>query len=55
LDSPDIRAGMALVLASLAAEGQSVIRNVGQIDRGYERIDDKLRSLGACIERTSDS
>jgi UDP-N-acetylglucosamine 1-carboxyvinyltransferase len=54
LESPDIRAGMALVLASLAAEGQSVIRNVGQIDRGYERIDEKLRSLGAHIERTSD-
>ena len=54
LESPDIRAGMALVLAALAAEGQSVIRNVGQIDRGYERIDEKLRALGAQIERTSD-
>ena len=54
LESPDIRAGMALVLASLAAEGQSVIRNVGQIDRGYERIDEKLRTLGAHIERSSD-
>lgn len=54
LESPDIRAGMALVLASLAAEGQSVIRNVGQIDRGYERIDEKLRTLGAHIERVSD-
>jgi UDP-N-acetylglucosamine 1-carboxyvinyltransferase len=42
------------VLASLAAEGQSVIRNVGQIDRGYERIDEKLRILGAHIERASD-
>lgn len=51
MESPDIRAGMALVLAALAAEGQSVIRNVGQIDRGYERIDEKLRSLGAQIER----
>jgi UDP-N-acetylglucosamine 1-carboxyvinyltransferase len=51
LESPDIRAGMALVLAALAAEGQSVIRNVGQIDRGYERIDEKLRSLGALITR----
>ncbi|HJZ05354.1 MAG TPA: UDP-N-acetylglucosamine 1-carboxyvinyltransferase, partial [Patescibacteria group bacterium] len=49
--SPDIRAGMALVLAALAAEGQSEIRNVGQIDRGYERIDEKLRALGARIER----
>jgi UDP-N-acetylglucosamine 1-carboxyvinyltransferase len=54
LESPDIRAGMALVLASLAAEGQSVIRNVGQIDRGYERIDEKLRALGAQIERVSE-
>jgi UDP-N-acetylglucosamine 1-carboxyvinyltransferase len=54
LESPDIRAGMALVLASLAAEGQSVIRNVGQIDRGYERIDEKLHTLGAHIERVSD-
>ena len=54
LESPDIRAGMALVLAALTAEGQSVIRNVGQIDRGYERIDEKLRLLGAQIERTSE-
>jgi UDP-N-acetylglucosamine 1-carboxyvinyltransferase len=54
LDSPDIRAGMALVLAALTAEGQSVIRNVGQIDRGYERIDEKLRLLGAKIERASE-
>ena len=53
LDSPDIRAGMALVLAALTAEGQSVIRNVGQIDRGYERIDEKLRLLGAQIVRAS--
>jgi len=51
LESPDIRAGMALVIAALAAEGKSTIRNVGQIDRGYERVDDKLRSLGARIER----
>jgi UDP-N-acetylglucosamine 1-carboxyvinyltransferase len=54
LESPDIRAGMALVLAALTAEGQSVIRNVGQIDRGYERIDDKLRLLGAQVERVSE-
>ena len=54
LESPDIRAGMALVLAALAAEGQSTIRNVGQIDRGYERIDEKLRGLGAQIERTKE-
>jgi len=51
VDSPDIRAGLALVLAALAADGKSVIRNVGQIDRGYERIDEKLRGLGAKIER----
>jgi UDP-N-acetylglucosamine 1-carboxyvinyltransferase len=51
MESPDIRAGMALVLAALAATGSSVIRNVGQIDRGYERVDEKLRSLGAQIER----
>jgi UDP-N-acetylglucosamine 1-carboxyvinyltransferase len=51
VDSPDIRAGLALVLAALAAEGESVIRNVAQIDRGYERIDEKLRSLGAKITR----
>ena len=51
LESPDIRAGMALLLATLAAKGQSTIRNIRQIDRGYERVDDKLRSLGAKIER----
>ncbi len=51
VESPDIRAGLALVLAALSAEGQSVIRNVEQIDRGYERIDDKLYSLGAHIQR----
>lgn len=51
LESPDIRAGMTLVLAALAADGRSVIRNVGQIDRGYERVDEKLRSLGSKIER----
>ncbi len=53
VDSPDIRAGLALVLAALTASGESVIRNVGQIDRGYERIDEKLRSLGANITRES--
>lgn len=51
LDSPDIRAGMALVLAALSAEGSSQIRNIGQIDRGYEKIDQKLRDLGAKISR----
>ena len=54
LESPDIRAGMALLLATLAAEGKSVIRNIGQIDRGYERVDEKLRLLGAKIERIND-
>ncbi len=52
LISPDIRAGMALLIAALCARGQSVIRNIEQIDRGYERIDAKLRALGAQIERT---
>jgi UDP-N-acetylglucosamine 1-carboxyvinyltransferase len=51
MESPDIRAGMSLVLAALAAQGKSVIRNIGQVDRGYERIDEKLRALGARIER----
>jgi UDP-N-acetylglucosamine 1-carboxyvinyltransferase len=49
--SPDIRAGMAMVIAALCAEGTSTIGNIGEIDRGYERIDDRLRSLGAQIER----
>ncbi len=49
--SPDIRAGMAMVLAALCAEGTSVIHNIQQIDRGYERIDQKLQALGAQIER----
>src|SRR2546423_9930463 len=49
--SPDIRAGMAMLIASLCAEGTSRIGNVGEIDRGYERIDERLRQLGARIER----
>ncbi|MGC8836825.1 MAG: UDP-N-acetylglucosamine 1-carboxyvinyltransferase [Anaerolineae bacterium] len=53
LESPDIRAGMALLIASLCAEGESVIRNIGQIDRGYERVDLKLQALGARIRRES--
>ncbi len=53
VESPDIRAGLALVLAALAAEGTSTIRNVSQIDRGYERIDEKLSGLGADITRVS--
>ena len=51
LESPDIRAGMALLLATLAAKGESTIRNVRQIDRGYERVDEKLRLLGANVLR----
>jgi UDP-N-acetylglucosamine 1-carboxyvinyltransferase len=51
MTSPDIRAGMALVIAALAAEGKSVIQNIVQVDRGYENIDARLRTLGAKIER----
>ena len=51
MSSPDIRAGMAMLLAALCAEGISTIGNIGEIDRGYERIDERLRSLGARIER----
>jgi UDP-N-acetylglucosamine 1-carboxyvinyltransferase len=51
MSSPDIRAGMAMLLAALCAEGTSTIGNIGEIDRGYERIDERLRLLGARIER----
>jgi UDP-N-acetylglucosamine 1-carboxyvinyltransferase len=51
VESPDIRAGMALLIAALGAEGESEIYNIGQIERGYERIDDRLLALGAQIER----
>jgi len=54
LESPDIRAGMALLLAALAANGTSKIRNVVQIERGYEKVDEKLKSLGANIARVSE-
>ena len=54
LESPDIRAGMALVLAALAAKGTSTIRNINQIDRGYEKVDTKLRALGAKIQRVEE-
>jgi UDP-N-acetylglucosamine 1-carboxyvinyltransferase len=54
VESPDIRAGMAMLLAALAADGASTIHNVGQIERGYERIDERLRALGADIERVDD-
>jgi len=54
LESPDVRAGMALLIASLAASGRSEIHNIRQVDRGYERVDEKLRLLGAHIERVED-
>jgi UDP-N-acetylglucosamine 1-carboxyvinyltransferase len=54
MESPDIRAGMALVLAALSASGKSVIRNIGQIDRGYEKVDTKLIALGANIQRMTE-
>ena len=54
VDSPDIRAGMAMLLAALCATGTSTINNVGQIERGYERIDERLNALGARIERVDD-
>ena len=52
ITSPDIRAGMALLAAALCAEGRSLIMNAHQVDRGYEHIDERLRALGAQIERT---
>jgi len=51
MGSPDIRAGMAMLLAALTAQGQSTIGAAHQIDKGYERIDERLRALGANIER----
>jgi UDP-N-acetylglucosamine 1-carboxyvinyltransferase len=51
VESPDIRAGMALLIAALGADGRSEIFNIGQIERGYERIDERLRALGADIRR----
>lgn len=54
LISPDIRAGMALVIAALCAEGTSIIHNIQQVDRGYERIDERLNALGARIKRLDD-
>ena len=53
LESPDIRAGMAMLIAALAAEGTSEIGNIAQIDRGYERIDERLQGLGAQLERVA--
>ena len=54
VSSPDIRAGMALVLAALAADGVTTIGNVHIIDRGYQRIDEKLNALGASIRRVEE-
>jgi UDP-N-acetylglucosamine 1-carboxyvinyltransferase len=53
MSSPDIRAGQALLIAALSAEGKSVIQNIEQIDRGYQYIDERLRNLGADIKRVS--
>ena len=54
LESPDIRAGMAMLIAALCAQGESTINNVAQIERGYERIDERLNALGASIQRVED-
>ncbi len=54
LESPDIRAGMAMLIAALGAEGESRIKNIGQIERGYQHIDARLRALGARIRRLED-
>jgi UDP-N-acetylglucosamine 1-carboxyvinyltransferase len=54
LESPDIRAGISMLIAALAAKGQSTIRNIGQIERGYHNVDGKLRALGAKIERVKE-
>jgi UDP-N-acetylglucosamine 1-carboxyvinyltransferase len=51
MSSPDIRAGVALLIAALSAEGTSIIDNIEQIDRGYQEIDQRLRNLGADIQR----
>ena len=51
MSSPDIRAGVALLIAALSAKGKSIIQNIEQIDRGYQNIDERLRNLGADIKR----
>ena len=51
MTSPDIRAGISLLIAALSAKGTSIINNIEQIDRGYENIDQRLRSIGAKIKR----
>jgi UDP-N-acetylglucosamine 1-carboxyvinyltransferase len=53
MSSPDIRAGVALLIAALSADGKSVIHNIEQIDRGYQNIDKRLNALGADIQRIS--
>jgi UDP-N-acetylglucosamine 1-carboxyvinyltransferase len=53
MSSPDIHAGVALLIAALSAEGTSMIHNINQIDRGYEQIDERLNKLGAKIERVT--
>jgi UDP-N-acetylglucosamine 1-carboxyvinyltransferase len=53
ITSPDIRAGMALLIAALCADGVSTIQNVRQLDRGYERIDERLNALGASVKRVT--
>ena len=55
VESPDIRAGMAMLIAALCADGTTEIGNIRQIDRGYERIDERLRELGARITRLEDA
>jgi UDP-N-acetylglucosamine 1-carboxyvinyltransferase len=52
--SPDIRAGVALLIAALSAKGQSKIHNIEQIDRGYEKIEERLKKIGAVIKRVND-
>jgi UDP-N-acetylglucosamine 1-carboxyvinyltransferase len=54
VESPDIRAGMAMVIAALAADGESVIHNIAQVERGYEHIHERLLALGAGVERADD-
>lgn len=54
VSSPDIRAGMALLIAALGANGITEIHNIDQIDRGYEKIDERLNALGARIKRVNE-
>jgi UDP-N-acetylglucosamine 1-carboxyvinyltransferase len=54
VESPDIRAGMAMLIAAMCAKGTSTINNVGQIERGYERIEERLNALGAKITRVGE-